>query len=508
MRREVLFAASLLVACFYEVGDPQKSGVYPCRNSGDCLEGFRCVSGFCSTGAGGGDAAGGDPGGDLDPGDPNPCGNYPHYRDRDGDGTGDAASAVTDCIAAAPPGYANDNTDCDDSSAACQETSECAAADPQVVPRTAPSGTSPNTSPALAADAARFLLAWNARNAGSDADVRYAWSTDGVSFADAGFAEADNTADADGPPAVATNGKGRFVLAWASPDLGGTAGADGDLAYVTFEQDGTTPEGVKALEAVATADTSVEDQPALAYADGRFLAVWRTDAGQDSAIAAAYLLDDATSWSTTVDVSEQATNSDDDSDPAVAGAPGGGFVVAWTRSTANGARVYAAHSSDGAVFGSATLLHTLSAGKSADQPVVAALPDQSFMVVWRANPGSSQDIYFSTYDGNSWTNPAAVSNATDDEAEPSIASDGYGRVIVGFTANRGGIGTGLDVRYAYRSPTLAFTAADLDAVGLQDSTSTAAVSNGRGGWLVAWSVASTTSTNLGIASFTACGDLQ
>jgi hypothetical protein len=142
---------------------------------------------------------------------------------------------------------------------------------------------------------------------------------------------------ADTGPSIATDGIGNWVTAWSSSDtLGGSIGADDDIVFARSTNDGATWSACAALNTNAATDTGTDSAPCIAFAGGKFVAVWQsTDLlggahPVDSDIMFATSADGGATWSPPALLNSNAlVDSVHDTAPCIAGDASGLAVTAW-----------------------------------------------------------------------------------------------------------------------------------------------------------------------------------
>lgn len=170
-----------------------------------------------------------------------------------------------------------------------------------------------------------FVVAWQSQPTASAASTIRArrWSAAGVAAGSDFRADTTTTTSQTAPTIAALKGGG-FLIAWVSTKTGSGA---------TIRGQAFTASAVKAGGelAISTSTTGSRSQPALAAtADGGAVAVWTTT-GQTGATRSLFLQRlgaGAAKLGGETRITSQVAG--DQTDPSVAGFPGGGFVVAWT----------------------------------------------------------------------------------------------------------------------------------------------------------------------------------
>ncbi|HEX8224422.1 MAG TPA: M10 family metallopeptidase C-terminal domain-containing protein [Allosphingosinicella sp.] len=188
-------------------------------------------------------------------------------------------------------------------------------------------------------------------------------------------------------PSGAALADGGFVIAWH--DFGADPAADATNSTVgvraqRFDSAGATlgePVEVNSSETGAQGNVTV-----VALADGGWLAVW-DDFGPQSGIAAQRYAADGSRLGGEFLVSTETAGAQQNN--AVAALAGGGFVVAWTGRSADGAasavraRIYGA---DGAPQGAEFIVNAGTTGLQTF-PAIAALASGGFVINWRDGDG-------------------------------------------------------------------------------------------------------------------------
>lgn len=236
--------------------------------------------------------------------------------------------------------------------------------------------------PAVAIDAmGNFVVAWTSPQDGDqDGIVARRYDASGAPRTNEFFVNA-TTAGNQGDPVVASTLSGRFVIAWESD------GQDGDGAGILarrFDADGSA---VGDEIAINQNTSGAQSNPALALAaDGGFVVAWQSE-GQDGDGEAVVARRFSTAGAAVADeVIVNATTVGDQSRPTVALGMSGDYVVAWTSQDqdGDGAGVVAqAFTPDGIPTGGEFGVNTATA---ADQqyPSIAFDADGDFVVAWHS----------------------------------------------------------------------------------------------------------------------------
>jgi hypothetical protein len=196
-------------------------------------------------------------------------------------------------------------------------------------------------------------------------------------------------------PAVSVNAAGAFVIA-VEEDIPGKA----EVYAAAYAPDGT----IQHFANVPFFWSSISDQrtPAVAMEpDGGFVLAWADSAGEraagvlekDRPGVVALRFDDQGRAGIFLNVNT--TVRDVQSEPAVAAAPDGGFLVVWTSAggqDGDGRGVFAQRfASDGSKIGPETALATYTAANQS-LPAVAGAPDGRGVVVWQSMRRDGDDF--------------------------------------------------------------------------------------------------------------------
>lgn len=387
-----------------------------------------------------------------------------------------------------------------------------------------------------------WVLVWQVTGAadlglGRDTDVVYARSgDDGAHWsAPRPLSEAFTRDRAeDRAPAVATDGKGTWVVVWASTaDLDGTSRRDRDIHFAVSTDNALTWSPPRALNTNASKDWGDDGSPDVAVdPGGRWLAVWESadtlgnTKGGDRDILFATSSDSAKSW-TAPEIVDAAARSDQafDSSPRVAADASGTWLVAWSSGSAPDDRegyqrgVLASRSVDGAATWSPP---QALAGQSEDDrpdfgPRVAGDGRGHWICAWSSGDslggtiGRDRDVLLVRSDdgGRTWTkreplNREAAEDYGDDET-PELAADGAGNwVAVWVSWDRRGAARGADadllVAMSRDDGRTWTSSAILNADARTDRSedvTPALATDSAGLWIAAWSSTETPGENVG-----------
>lgn len=244
---------------------------------------------------------------------------------------------------------------------------------------------------------------------------------------------------------VAADGAGRFVAAWSSYD---SPGNDTGLSIQArrYAADGS-PAAAQFQVNTFTTDNQTEPDIAAAATDGRFVVVWTSEGsvGNDTEGTSIQgrLFNASGTPLATFQVNNVTTN--DQSQPAVAMAPGGSFVVAWKSYTDGDQSGIQARrfSSGGAPVDSQFLVNSYTTGVQGD-PDVAIDPQGRFVVAWTSNEATGdadiESVQARRFAANG--SPAAAQFqvnqiTTGAQQRPSVATDGAGNFVVAWESESG-----------------------------------------------------------------------
>lgn len=223
----------------------------------------------------------------------------------------------------------------------------------QSVNLTASGDTGADTRPAMATDGAgTTVVAWDStltslfdQPIGSDADILAAVSSDyGQSWSVPFLISADGADDGfhELRPAIATDAKGAWVIAWESSNPDGGAGEDTDIRAAYSTDNGLTWTEAGLVNAYGTSDNAGDRRPAIATDGfGTWICLWSTTAsvdgaGPDEDIVYALSFDNGASWSAPLRADDSAADPElqpIDDLPSVAADRSGNWAASWTKSS-------------------------------------------------------------------------------------------------------------------------------------------------------------------------------
>ncbi len=290
---------------------------------------------------------------------------------------------------------------------------------------------------------------------GADHDIFFSRSTDnGATWSNPGTANSnaasDGGTDVDTQPVMATDGSGRWVLAWRQLSSG-----QAQFYYATSVNDGQTWSAQQALGGAMVTNPGSGQGVEVAYDGTDFVVVWSSTedvggAGTDADIFAV-VIDGTllTASPVTVVNSDAGVDTEHDSWPSVA-ADGLNVVVAWEQGTQTCSSaeeecdLYVATSSDGgATWGAVSVLNSNAATDAGSDSQVNLVNDGAgqWLATWISNDNlgktvkNDDDVLFarSTDNGATWTAPAALASTAGkdkgDDVEPVVSTNGNGTWI-------------------------------------------------------------------------------
>ena len=266
-------------------------------------------------------------------------------------------------------------------------------------------------------------------------------------------------------PKVTTDGVGRWVAVWESPDtLGGTIGTDQDILTARSADSGATWTAPAALNTNAASDSGADERPHMTTdGQGHWVAVWSSNdslsgtIGTDYDILIARSTDNGATWTAPAALNTNAaSDSGGDYNPRVATDGAGHWVVAWYSNDTLGGTVgtdydiFVVRSSDnGTTWTPPAALNTNATSDSGYDGVPHVTTDATghWVAVWNSEDtlggtiGTDSDILVarSADNGATWTAPAALNTtaATDSgsDGSPDVAADGAGHWVAVWSSN-------------------------------------------------------------------------
>ena len=247
------------------------------------------------------------------------------------------------------------------------------------------------------------------------------------------------------------------------------------------------PDGSEFLVGETTAGT--QDSPAVA-ADGagNYVAVWNSD-GQDGGGWGVYgRRFDADGNPLGPEFLINETTAGNQSEPSVAAADGGRFVVAWATDQTGDLDVFArAFNADGTP-GTGEFRVSETTGNVQEHAAVAADADGDFVVVWQGSGrGDSDGVFYRQFlaDGTAAGDETSANAVTAGlEENPAVAMAGDGQFVVTHTRYPAGVSTLFAQRFSAAGVGQGEFAVHATAGGDEDNSSVAM--NDAGGFTVVW----------------------
>jgi len=361
---------------------------------------------------------------------------------------------------------------------------------------------------------------------GRDADILFVRSSDNASTWSAptpvsALARQDKGQDIS--PALATDGKGTWIVVWSSTeDLGGGGKSDRDLQFVVSTDNALTWSAPRNLNTNAERDWGDDESPDIATdAAGRWLVVWQSSdslgntIGGDRDVLVSTSGDGGASWSAPTPIDKGAAHDQrSDDSPRLATDRRGHWVVAWSSGgpSADNLRydhnIVAATSADNGVSWQDPR-PVVGGGDEARRdwgPRLATDGQGHWLCGWSSTDslggriGLDRDVLSarSNDEGATWSAPAPLNQEADrdvgDDGSPELATDGRGSWVAVWTTwdSRGrSIGSDGDLLVAMsRDFGQTWTASQMvDVKAAKDygeDLNPAVATDRRGLWLVAW----------------------
>lgn len=169
---------------------------------------------------------------------------------------------------------------------------------------------------------------------GEDADVLYARSSDnGVTWSVSAPIAAHELNDSaeDRDASVATDGRGRWLIAWASTDASDGSGGDYDLRYVVSVDDGLHWSLPRLLNTDGGID-AFDDRAVRLATDrsGQWMAIWSKGDGGAQDVFCAQSLDSGMTFGPPLPLTDARSSGTIETAPTVASNERGVWVAAWT----------------------------------------------------------------------------------------------------------------------------------------------------------------------------------
>jgi hypothetical protein len=302
--------------------------------------------------------------------------------------------------------------------------------------------------PAVAALTNGFVVAWASKGQDSSGFGVYAQRYTAAG-AKAGNELHISTATAGNQtsPKVAGLTAGGFVVVWQSVRQDGSG-------YGIYGQRFTAV-GVQAGHEFRINSTTSKNQimPSVApLSDGGFVVAWTSD-GQDGAGLGIYAQRyGAAGDAVGAEFNVNKTKAGDQSNSAVAGLSGGGFVVTWQGPDASGLGIYAQrYDAAGNAIGKELAVNSVTV-QDQSLPSIAALGNGGFVVSWQSNlqDGSGLGVYMQQYTSagrRSGANKRVNTTTANDQGAAVTAAFPNGGYVIAWTSkNEDGSGQGVYVQ--------------------------------------------------------------
>jgi hypothetical protein len=290
--------------------------------------------------------------------------------------------------------------------------------------------------PAVAALKSGYVVVWESQGQDGSGYGIYGqrYSANGVKLGTTDMPISTTQVGNQTLPSVTGLTGGSFVVVWQSGAQDGNG--TGIIARI-FSAHGAGGAEFK----VNTTTRGAQTQPAVAaLADGGFVVAW-TSNGQDGSGLGVYAQRyDAKAKPVGVELKVNKTTAGNQSDPAVTGLTGGGFVVAWQGPDASGLGIYMQrYDAASKVAGRETAVATTTLDDQS-LPTIAALDNGGFVVAWQSalQDGSGLGVYMRRYTSSgarSGGETRVNTTTVHDQSTPSVAAFSNGGFIVAWTSN-------------------------------------------------------------------------
>jgi len=305
-------------------------------------------------------------------------------------------------------------------------------------------------------------------------------------------------------PAAAPLASGGYVVAYRTDRIG----TGYDIAFRLLDAQGAL---VGTTESTANATTSGTQQfPAVAsMPGGGFAIVWESLAQDGDGSGVYGRVFNASGTATSGEFLVNGTTLLDQKAPRVGVQSDGTLVVVWQSWLQDGSEwgIYLRRlGSNGIPIGSETRVNQTITGPQ-DQPRVAVLPDNRFVVAWRGlitrgDSSTDRDVFLRRYladgtpDGNEFVVNATTAN---DQQVPSVAPLGSDRVVVVWeSSGQDGSGTGVYGRIVGMDGTFPSGEFRVNSYASQDQGIPAVASDASGRFVVVWQSAYQDGDGLGV----------
>ena len=253
----------------------------------------------------------------------------------------------------------------------------------------------------------RFVVTWTDFSNGADSDIRAQVVNADGSASGAEFLVNTTVASNQYASSITALADGRFVVAWSDDSNPSGGRAFTDVRAQVFNADGSLA-GTEFL--VNTKLTSSQSAPTItALADGRFVVSWTDDSqlgifNLGFEVLAQVFNADGSAFGTEFPVNTTYSNNGDQSEPVITALADGRFVVVWTDGSLTGGDISfkairgQMFNADGSRSGTEFLVNTTATGDQFS-PTITALADGRFVVGWTdASNGLDSDIRAQIFD--------------------------------------------------------------------------------------------------------------
>jgi hypothetical protein len=294
-----------------------------------------------------------------------------------------------------------------------------------------------------------YVVVWTSANQDPGAnDGIYAQRYNAAGVAQGGEFRVNATTSGDQTSASVTmDGNGNFVVVWSSTQNGNL-----DIYARRFDGAGNALGAEMRVNSTAAGNQDAAD--VAADASGNFIVVWTADNNLDGNGKGVFAQRfDASGNPLGGEVRVNTFTTNDQTQPTVAIAPGGDYVIAWTSNGQDGDRggIYAQRFDAAGVAQGAEMHVSTQTHDVQDAPSVAIDGAGRFTVVWESNnqDGSNKGIYAQSYDANGFAIASEFQvNVTTANAQslPAIAMRGTGDFVVAWQGQGASDNSGVTAR--------------------------------------------------------------
>ncbi len=286
--------------------------------------------------------------------------------------------------------------------------------------------------PIVAAEADRWLVAWQSLGDGDAAGIfaqRYA--SDG-SVLGSEFLVNTYTTDAQLEPSAACTAAGACTVAWHGPS---TANPLQTILLQNFDAGGAATGAEVEQSTGPCTSPSLEDPATCRAADGRFVVAYETRSvftENALAIGAQRFDSDGGLVGAEIQVSD---GTQYQGDPAISCDDDGNFVVVWEDDRGGFDEIAGRHfASDGTALGSEFEISSYTTTAEGD-PRVSCDPSGNFVVVWEADDGNYDNVVGLRFDSSGTpqgTEFTANTYTVGNQQDPDVSCDALGNFVVAW----------------------------------------------------------------------------